>query len=173
MSRKSVGCALAVVLAILVAITAFVYSPYYQFYQHLFVTEYTTFEIPQADVQIEHSRIGTHMLAEYDRWLTVTANGNRFATAELAIDTCGGYPINCYLIEFDGNSLLRLDDAVSEHLVDLGDGSVIVSQFGSEDLGVPDDAGTYIGQLDGKVGKLKFTPAVELPETKIQHLWDR
>jgi len=175
MSRKSIGCAIVFVFLAAAAWTAFCYSPFYQFFQHSFVTERTTFAIADTNYEIEHSRIGTHpMMAEYDRWLTVIDNGTRFSTREMAIDTCGGYPVNCYLIKLENSLHLRLDDTVSEHLVNLTDGSIIKSHF--SDTPVNADGrmdGEYIGCLDGKVGKLRFIPNSELPEQEIEHLWER
>ena len=107
------------------------------------------------------------MLAEYDRWLAVTSNGERFATHELAIDTCGGYPIDCYLVELNGKRFLRMHDAVSGHLVNLENGTVQIESFDGPSFQLAEYAGTYIGQLDGKVGRLRFTPAAKMSEKTI------
>ena len=203
MTRRSIGCALTATLILLLAVLAFRLSP---IYQHLFVTEYTTFSLPISGVEIKHSRIGIHMLAEYDRWLTVIVDGTPFETRELACDTCGGYPMNCYVLDENGTSFLRLDDAVSEHLIDLQTGEVheihqinnakyygvvkngnvmTVWSAGSVD-GVPnpitirglpakllsditsEETGEYIGQLDGKLGKLKFYTSKERREAVVR-----
>ena len=59
------------------------------------------------------------MMAEYDRDITFIENGTTGVTLPLSIDTCGGYPINCYQFTTDDNIYIRMDDAVSEHLLDL------------------------------------------------------
>ena len=204
MTRKSIGCAIWATLSLLVAFVAFRLSPVYQ---HLCVTEHTTFSVPNSDVAIQHSRIGTHLLAEYDRWLTVIVDGKPLETRELACDTCGGYPINCYVLKENGALFLRLYDDVSEHLVDLQTGEVhevhqingtkyygvvrngnvtTVWSAGSVN-GVPnpitirdlpakllsdiisDDTGGYIGQIDGKLGRLTFYSNKERKEAEIDH----
>ena len=110
-------------LVLLFAILAFCWirfrnSSYYPYFQHSFVTEHTTFRLPNHDVEIEHARIGIHpMMAEYDRWLTLIIDNKRGAKHELAIDTCGGYPINCYTVSTSRGDFLYLHDAVSEHLL--------------------------------------------------------
>ena len=207
MTRKSIGCAVKAALILLVAVAAFRLSPFYQVYQHLFVTEYTSFCMPASNVEIEHSRIGTHMLAEFDRWLTVIVDGKRFETRDLSVDTCGGYPINCYSLKGNSTSFLRLDDAVSEHLVDLESGEVhtvhridgvkyygVVSNGDETSVwkvngfdgsitirGLPaklvsdvtnDSTGEYIGQLDGKLGKLEFFTSDKRIEAKIRHRFE-
>ena len=172
MKSKHIGCAVIAVVIVSIVI-AFVNSPFYLICKHMMVTEYTTFSIPNSDVEIEHSRIGTHMLAEYDRWLTVVLNGKRFATHELAIDTCGGYPINCYLLKNTDGPILYLNDAVSEHLVYLSNGAVLAYPFGDQsgkiasliEQGEP----KYIGRLDGKLGQLRLIPATESEEIQIGH----
>ncbi|MEN6426499.1 MAG: hypothetical protein ABFE13_14155 [Phycisphaerales bacterium] len=69
---------------------------------------------------IEHSRVRINVLVgEYSRDVTYIINGVRGKTTPLQVDTCGGYPINCYLIETSRGPLLHLDDAVSEHLLDV------------------------------------------------------
>lgn len=174
-SRKSIGCLSFCLCVSIAALVAFRYSPFYQYFQHSFVTEYTQFDIPETNVKIEHFRIGIHpVMAEYNRWLAVIDNGKRYRTQELAIDTCGGYPINCYLVKLDDKLLLRLDDMASEHIVDLGNGSVLKSHFGEPPINADGGMdGTYLGCLDGKVGRLRFIPSSESTEPQIRHLWDR
>ena len=201
MTRKSIGFAIKAALILLVAFCL----SFYLVFQHFLVTESISFSVPDSSIEIEHARIRTHMLAEYDRWLTVIVDGKPFETRELAYDTCGGYPINCYTLEEDGSSFLHLNDAVSEHLIDLQTGKVheiheindvkyygVVKNgdvttawsAGSVD-GVPnpitirglpakllseligEDAGKYIGQIDGRVGKLKFYSSTERPEPAV------
>ena len=100
-------------------------SRYYPYFQHSFVTEQTTFRLPKRDVEIEHSRVGIHpMMAEYDRWLTLIVDDRRGTKHELAVDTCGGYPINCYITNTSRGEFLYLHDAVSEHLIDIANDSV-------------------------------------------------
>ena len=106
--------------------TLFRNSSYYPYFQHSFVAEHTTFALPGRDIEVEHSRIGIHpMMAEYDRWLTLIIDRRRGVKHELAIDTCGGYPINCYLANTNRGEFLYLHDAVSEHLVDLKNDRVL------------------------------------------------
>ena len=177
MKQKTAGCLLLMLALTAVAIVGFIYSPFYQFFQHSFVTESTTFQVDD-EFTIEHSRIGIHpMMAEYDRWLAVHTGKGRGSTLEMAIDTCGGYPINCYLIDAPSGTILYLDDAVSEHAVDLARGTVSAYQLGDEsgyiESIVQNNAPAYIGRLDGKVGKLRFIPESESPEVVIDHLFDR
>ena len=161
--KKTIGCTVAIILAICVAWVAFANSPSYQLFQHSFVVEKTTFSIPGSSLNIEHSRIGTHgLVAEYDRWLTVVDEHRSYQKQKMVIDTCGGYPIDCYLIQDGQKVFLRLDDAVSAHIVDLGDGVIVSSGFDKTALGANANLGEYIGTLDGKTGKLKFDP-VSIP----------
>ena len=178
MKRKTVGCLLCLVAIIALLVAAFAYSPFYQYYQHAFVTESTTFDIADSEFTIEHARIGNHpMMAEYDRWISVHTEEQRGKTHEMAIDTCGGYPINCYLIEIPNGTILYLDDAVSEHVVDLSRGTVSAYQLGDEsgyiDSLVQKASPNYIGRLDGKVGKLRLIPKSESSEIQIDYLFDR
>ena len=177
MKRKTTGCLLSLLALAAVLIVGLIYSPFYQFFQHSFVTESTSFEIG-SEFTIEHSRIGIHpMMAEYDRWIAVHKEGGRGRTHEMAIDTCGGYPINCYLIDSRNGTILYLDDAVSEHIVDLANGTVSAYQLGDESGHIENLAAnntpTYIGRLDGKVGRLRFIPKSESGELAIDHLFER
>ena len=82
--------------------------------------ERMVFSLPDGVHAIEHSRIRINpLVAEYSRDVTYIINGVRGKTTPLQIDTCGGYPINCYWIETPRGPMLRLDDAVSEHLLDI------------------------------------------------------
>lgn len=76
--------------------------------------------LPDGVHAIEHSRVRLPTIcAEYSRNVTYITGGVRGKTTPLKIDTCGGYPVNCYLIETAQGPFLRLDDAVAEHLLDL------------------------------------------------------
>lgn len=76
--------------------------------------------LPDGVHAIEHTRIRTHpLVGEFSRDVTYICGGTRGKTTPLSKDTCGGYPINCYWIETPRGPFLRLDDAVSEHLLDL------------------------------------------------------
>ena len=141
------------------------------------------------------------MMAEYDRWLTLIIGSRRGVKHELALDTCGGYPINCYLANTSRGEFLYLHDAVSEHLVDLKNDRVLeITRWNqSSPISEVDNQGelkfqifdensnerasgdalflkeiddrsirTYIGKLDGKTGKLDFTPAESSGEAKIK-----
>jgi len=88
--------------------------------RHKAVRESVAVEIPGGVHRIEHTRIGNGPAAkEYSRNISFLSNGRIAKTKPLAIDTCGGYPINCYYIKTKKGEFLRLDDAVSEHLLDL------------------------------------------------------
>jgi hypothetical protein len=89
-------------------------------YRYMSTRDRTTLTLPGGVHAIEHSRIPINIIvAEYSRDVTYITGGVRGKTTPLGIDTCGGYPINCYLIETPRGPLLRLDDAVSEHLLDI------------------------------------------------------
>lgn len=89
-------------------------------HRHTTVRESAAFQIPNTGFELVHSRIGINALvAEYRRDITYSHEGVVGKTTPLSIDTCGGYPINCYLIQAQDGTFLRLDDAVSEHLLDL------------------------------------------------------
>ena len=123
MSRTTIGCLIATLVLIgapLALFAFFIGSFYFQSVEHTTVRERTQFSIPNSEFQLAHSRIGIHpMMAEYDRDVTFIENGDTGKTSPLSIDTCGGYPINCYLFTTDENTFIRMDDAVSEHLLDL------------------------------------------------------
>ena len=92
---------------------------------HTSVRERIQFAVPESTFVLEHSRIGIHpYMAEYDRDVTFIDNEQTGVTCPISIDTCGGYPINVYLIRSNDAIFLRLDDAVSEHLLDLEDQTV-------------------------------------------------
>ncbi len=208
MKRRILGC-LGISLALLLLLVGTVA---FQLGRHMMIRDRVVFAIPGTSFELEHSRIGIHpMVAEYDRDITFRVGGKNVATVPLEIDTCGGYPINCYLIETPDVSLLRLDDAVSEHLIDLTNQSlyIIVRAMGEPYVGkgdsntwstdwmvLNDDPSTlevtiggapaiplaqfvgdvgerYVGRLQGKSGRLRFVPAAESPEIKINHLFDR
>ena len=99
--------------------------------------------LPDGVHAIEHTRIRTHLLGgEFSRDITYLSGGIRGQTTPLSKDTAGGYPINCYWIETPRGSFLRLDDAVSEHLLDLTTQTTYV---------VTRVRGTaYIGELTGE-----------------------
>ncbi|WP_203328972.1 hypothetical protein [Candidatus Laterigemmans baculatus] len=116
-----------------------------------------------------------------------------------------------YLIDTPKGPLLRLDDAVSEHLLDLatestylvarvegiayigvltdertstgwsiinGDRSTLSVPIGEAEAKPMTDltldaAESYIGRIDGGLGRLRFIPAAESPELPIDHLFDR
>jgi len=93
--------------------------------RHLWFRERVTVEVPGSRFEIEHARIGIHaMMPEYDREITFVEAGRRVATYPMKIDTCGGYPINVYLIKTEESRFLRLEDALSEHLIDLDEPAV-------------------------------------------------
>lgn len=125
MSRRNVklGCAIfAAVAALFFAV--FVVWPVARFVassnRHMTVRESTRFSVPGTPHALAHSRIGINpIVAEYKRDITYFTNGVEGTNTALSIDTCGGYPINCYLISNENRTFLRLDDAVSEHLLDL------------------------------------------------------
>ncbi len=88
--------------------------------RHMTVREVARFAVPQSTFELLHSRIGINpIVAEYNRDITYIQNDTVGKTTSLSIDTCGGYPINCYLIQNGSRTLVRFDDAVSEHILDL------------------------------------------------------
>ncbi len=100
----------------------------------------TMLTLPDGTHAIEHSRILTHgLVAEYSRNVTYITGKVRGKTTPLYKDTCGGYPINCYVIETPRGPLLRFDDAVAEHLLDM---TTQTTYMVTRVLGTP-----YIGEL--------------------------
>ncbi len=178
MNRKTAGCLFLAIAISALLLMLFVNSPYYQLFEHSFVTETTDFRISDTEFEIEHSRIGIHpMMAEYDRWIAVHTQDARGERQEMAVDTCGGYPINCYLLDAPTGPILYLDDAVSEHVIDLARGTVS-AYFAGEDCGyIRNHARSvtpkYLGRLDGKAGKLRFIPQSEAAATAIDYLFGR
>ena len=66
--------------------------------RHMTVREVARFAVPQSTFELLHSRIGINpIVAEYNRDITYIQNDTVGKTTSLSIDTCGGYPINCYL----------------------------------------------------------------------------
>ena len=125
MSRSSIGCLLACIAIPLALFLLFAGSYFFQSVKHTTVRERTQFAVPNSKFEIAHSRIGIHpMMAEYDRDVTFIENGTNGNTKSLSIDTCGGYPINCYQFSTEDNTYIRMDDAVSEHLLDLNNQTV-------------------------------------------------
>lgn len=105
--------------------------------------ERTTFSLSNGIHELEHSRTTIHpVMAEYNRDITVITHGRRGPTLPLHRDTCGGYPINCYVIQVPGaGSFLRMEDAVSEHLLDLNGSKLyqVVRIRGTAYLGGPNE----------------------------------
>jgi len=121
--KKALICIVLVVPAVLLALSAVLALPI-----GLLALSFRVDSTPQRALltlpdgvhAIEHGRVRLPAIcAEYSRDVTYIANGVRGKTTPLRIDGCGGYPINCYLIEAARGPLLRLDDAVAEHLLDL------------------------------------------------------
>ena len=117
------GCALAGFAALLL-VGVVIGLPILRFTtmsnRHMTVRETIRFSVPQSLFEIQHSRIGINaIVAEYNRDITFIREGVIGKTSPLSIDTCGGYPINCYLIRDQSRTFIRLDDAVSEHILDL------------------------------------------------------
>jgi hypothetical protein len=107
---------------------------------HTIVPESTKFEIPGTEYELLHSRIGINpIVAEYNRDITYIHKGIEGKTTPLTIDTCGGYPVNCYLIETPSKAFLRMDDATAEHLLDLtSQETYLVTRFQGK---------AYVGEL--------------------------
>jgi hypothetical protein len=120
--RIAVGCIVAALVVFLLG--GLLLLPFaglwFSFHRRMSVHDHTLLSLPDGVHAIEHARILTHpLVAEYSREVTYLTNGARGKTTPLHVDTCGGYPINCYLIEAPQGPMLRLDDAVSEHLLDI------------------------------------------------------
>jgi hypothetical protein len=174
--------------------------------RHMGFREVTRFALPDGIHEVQHSRIGIHpMMAEYSRDVTFIASGKIGAKTPLSLDTCGGYPINCYFIAGPGVALLRLEDGVSEHVLDLNaqktyrvvraggipyvgellderattgwsmyedDPSSLTVEVGDApaapmDRLAKESKESYIGRIDGGLGRLRFIPAAESPEMPI------
>jgi len=162
MSRTSIGCLLAFV-GIPIALAAFFFGSYFfQSVKHTTVRERIKFAVPNTAFELAHSRIGIHpMMAEYDRDITFIRNGTTESTSALSIDTCGGYPINCYLFKTGDRIYVRMDDAVSEHLLDMENQTVngITHAQGNAYYGVLSDSDTSSGwsMIDGEPESLSVT----------------
>jgi hypothetical protein len=136
---KRILLVLAVPLcAVILVLGAFFIALYFAF--DMPGRESTMVFLPDGAYAIEHSRVRINpLVAEYKRDATYVSGGVRGKTTPLQIDTCGGYPINCYWIETPHGPFLRLDDAVSEHLLDLSNQTTYaVGRFGSI---------AYVGEL--------------------------
>ncbi|MDI6451348.1 hypothetical protein [Anaerobaca lacustris] len=115
--------------------------------------------LPDGVHAIEHSRVRLPAIcAEYSREVTYVTNGVRGKTTPLQVDGCGGYPINCYLIETPRGPLLRLDDAVSQHLLD------VTTQTTYAVWRVYGD--TYIGELRDERASFNASMANDDPSTR-------
>ncbi len=162
MSRTSIGCLLAFI-GIPIALFALFYDSYFvKHIRHITVRERTQFAIPNCTFELAHSRIGIHpIVAEYDRDITFVHNGKSGKTTPLSIDTCGGYPINCYSIETGNGVFVRMDDAVSEHLLDLDNQTVnlITHAHGNAYYGLLTDSDASSGwsMTDGDPESLTVT----------------
>ena len=183
MSRTSLGCLLAFIGIPIALVVFFVGSYCFQSIRHTTVHERTQFAIPNSAFELAHSRIGIHpMMAEYDRDITFIDAGKTGATSALSIDTCGGYPINCYLLKSRDRTFIRMDDAVSEHLLDLDTQTVnlITHAHGNAYYGLLTDSRGSSGWLmtdgvpdslsvtiDGKPAKLLSDLTNDSPETYI------
>jgi hypothetical protein len=125
-NKKTVRRCLVVILAaIAICGVVFIVLPvarviyFFAASPHMSVREYVTVSLPDGIHEIKHSRIGVNpIVAEYSRDVAFIADGTQGRTTPLSMDTCGGYPINCYVVETANGALLRLNDAVSEHLLD-------------------------------------------------------
>ena len=119
MSKRRIGCLVLVAIP-LMGVALFVGSIVWQLVFHNTIRERLRFAVPGTSLELEHSRIGINpLVAEYNRDIAFVVNSQTSRVLPLQIDTCGGYPINCYLIQTPTITALRLDDAVSEHLIDL------------------------------------------------------
>jgi hypothetical protein len=119
--RIAIGCIVAAsVVFLLGGLFLLPYAGLWlSFHGRMSAHDHTLLSLPDGVHAIEHSRKLIHALvAEYSREATYITNGVRGKTTPLHIDTCGGYPINCYLLETSQGPMLHLDDAVSEHLLD-------------------------------------------------------
>ena len=151
----------------------------WQLFVHNNVREHVRISVPGTAVSLEHSRLAIHpMMAEYSRDVSFVRDGNKTKTLPLEIDTCGGYPINCYLVNAPSTTAIRLDDAVSEHLIDLDrklvylvvrvggkayfgnfngdDSSIHITSFDSEDpmVSIGDKPADKLDSLTGGVDEL-------------------
>ncbi len=93
--------------------------------QHAATREVVTFAISGTQFSIEHSRLSPLLeFYEYDRDVAVIIKDRKSPRLPLTVDSSLGYPVNCYVIETPQVTLLRLDDAIAEHLIDLTHQSV-------------------------------------------------
>lgn len=79
------------------------------------------------------------MVAEYDRSIAFIESGKVTPSNPLQFDTCGGFPINLYVLEADNGVFVRLDDALGGHLIDIDGRKVYAIAF--------DESGMYVGRL--------------------------
>jgi hypothetical protein len=142
------GCLIALVAIPVAVVVLFVAHVAWQIFQYNVIREPVTFIVPGTSFELKHSRIGINpIVAEYERNIAFVVNGQESRVFPLMIDTCGGYPINCYLIETPDITALRLDDAVSEHLIDLTNQSVfaITRAMGESYYGKIDESDSSSG----------------------------
>jgi hypothetical protein len=136
--RRPWGCYIGLLLVL--GIVVLISFPIVVGILHLIIPESTRFEVPGTEFELLHSRIGSNpIVAEYHRDITYIHKGIEGKTTPLTLDTCGGYPINCYLIQTPSKTFLRMDDATAEHLLDLtSQTTYMVTRYQGE---------PYIGEL--------------------------
>ena len=125
--------------------------------RHMATRERVTIQLP-GGLAIEHSRIGINaIVAEYSRDITYINNAARGKCTPLMVDTCGGYPINCFLIQTPGRTLLRLDDPLSEHVLDASSQTTYrLSRMGGL---------SYVGVLPDERASVTWAMANDNPST--------
>ena len=118
--------AFGVVVLLLLAVPAVWFAIYFggSLY-HFSHPESIRLDVPNTRISLFHTRaLRRPMAAEYDRSLGYSMRSTYPGNFRMAVDTGGGYPLNCYLIQTENRTLLRMEDAISEYLVNLTDWKV-------------------------------------------------
>jgi hypothetical protein len=109
------------------------------------------------------------VLAEYNRKIRIETIGKEPVTLSLPMNTGGDNIVNVY--HFMGSSssgekmiLLRLEDSLGEHIIDLEHGTFL------EDENTFFEGWVYVGRFDDRSTELRFYSPGEAPEEKMDKL---
>lgn len=97
-------------------------------------------DVPGSETRLRFGRaLSNPIVAEFDRSVEFLRPDGKVISNPLQIDTCGGFPINCYLLRGEKGVFVRLDDALGGHLLDVDGNKVYAIAF--------DGTGMYVGRM--------------------------